>query len=42
MALTAVLLAQYAGTLEISETSRIDARSNQPFPIAPRPPACWH
>jgi len=34
----AVLFAQVAGTLEISNTSRIDARSNQPFTIAPNPP----
>jgi hypothetical protein len=34
----AVLPAQYAGTLEVFETSRIDARSNQPFTIAPNPP----
>ena len=33
-----VLLAQYAGTLEIQDTSRIDARSNQPYTLAPTPP----
>jgi hypothetical protein len=33
-----VLMAQYAGTLDFFETSRLDARSTQPFPIAPAPP----
>jgi hypothetical protein len=38
MLVTAFLAAQYAGTLELFDTSRIDARSNQPFTIAPTPP----
>ena len=38
MLVTAVLLAQYAGTLDISETSRLAARSTQPLPTVPAPP----
>jgi hypothetical protein len=36
--IAAVVLAQYAGTLEIFDTTRIDARATQPLPILPSPP----
>ncbi len=39
MLITAVVAAQLAGTLEVFDTSRLDARSNQPFTLAPTPPA---
>jgi hypothetical protein len=38
MILAALVLAQYAGTLDIFETSRLDARTTYPFPLAPGPP----
>jgi hypothetical protein len=38
MLAAALVLGQLAGVLEVSNTSRIDARINQPLPIAPTPP----
>lgn len=37
MIATAVLAAQYAGTLDLSETTRIGARSSIPAPVVPLP-----
>ncbi|MGD0523937.1 MAG: hypothetical protein ABSE49_02270 [Polyangiaceae bacterium] len=38
MLAAALVLGQLSGVLEVSNTSRIDARLNQPLPLAPTPP----